>query len=59
MAVREGAAGAGGASDPRATPAPDRLADDRPGETRFHDVRDVQHLACFVAYQTVQVAEQV
>lgn len=59
VAMREGAARPGGARDPRATSAPDRLADDRPGETRIHDVRDVQHLASLVAYKTVQVAEQV
>lgn len=59
MAVREGAAGPGGARDPGASPAPRRVAVGRPGQTRFHDVRDVQHVARFVSHETVQVAEQV
>lgn len=59
VAMREGTAGPGGARDPSAAPAPHRIAVHRPGETRFHDVRNVQHLARFVAHETVQVAEQV
>lgn len=59
VAMREGAARAGGARDTGAAPTPDRLADDQPGETGLHDVRDVQLLAGHVAHQAVQIAEQV
>lgn len=59
VAMREGTARPGGARDPSAAPAPHRVADYRQDETRFHDVRNVQHLARFVAHETVQVTEQV
>lgn len=61
MAVREGAAGPGGAGDPGPAPAPHRVADDlqQPVEARLDDVGDVQHLARLVSDQTVQVAQQV
>jgi len=59
VAVRKSAAGPGGPRDPGTAPAPHRVADDKPGETRLHDVWNVQHLARVVADQTVEVAEQV
>lgn len=57
--MRARAAGHGGPRDPGPAPAPHRVVDDKPGETRLHDVRDVQHLARLVADQTVKVTKQV
>jgi len=59
MAVRESASRPGGPRDPGTAPAPHRVVDDKSGETRLHDVRDVQHLAGVVSDQTIEVAEQV
>jgi len=59
MAVRESTARPGGPRDTGTAPAPHRVVDNKSGETRLHDVRDVQHLARVVSDQTVEVAEQV
>lgn len=59
MVMRESTAGLGGTSGQGAAPAPCRLVVGRPGQTRIHDIRNVQYMAGIFADQTGQVPKQV